>query len=212
MTQKSTISLILCLLTIAVFSTGVLAATLSREIPSRVDPGSEFTAKIVVPDAVADKTLTIEETLPKGVTLKTWDITGTKESKSQLQADPKKYRVKDGSYGWSVTPTGPVTITYTLAAPQTEGSLDFDAVYFDPSGFNHNAYKLSVAKEVAPAPAPEPTPSPAPAPAAAPAPQPSKPVPQTPPPSKGNLAYMVGILALVVLGAVGWYYYSQNKK
>ena len=186
-----------------------LSATLSRDMPSRVDPGSAFTVKLSVPDAVSGESLTVEETLPAGVTLSSWDVSGVKESKSDIQKDPQKYRVKGNAYGWSVTPTGPVTISYTAKAPSSQGSLSFDAVWFDKSGFNHNAATLSVSPAPAPAAAPSPAPQPVSPPQPTPAPQP-KPAPaKAPAPAGSNMwLWIVGLLILV--GAV-WYYYKSQK-
>lgn len=195
----------------------VLGATFSRDMPAKVDPASEFTAKLNIPDAVAGESLTIEETLPSGVVLKSWDIIGTKESKTALLGDAKKYRVKDGAYAWSVIPTGPVTITYTATSPSNEGNLDFNAVWFDKSGFNKNSFTLSVATAAAapateqpPAPVASPTPVPTPAATA------QKPAAQTPKPASqstsgaGTWAVILGLI--IVIAGITWYYYSNKKK
>ena len=194
-------------------SLSVLAASLSREIPSRVDPGADFTVKLSLPDAKAGESLTVEETIPAGVTLRSWDISGVKESKSDIQKDPQKYRVKNNAYGWSVTPTGPVTVSYSAKAPSTQGTLSFDAVWFDKSGFNHNTATVLVSPESAPsAAASAPTSSPAPSPTLQPA-QPSAPAPKPSPakqPAGGpGWAWMVVLLA-VLIGAA-WWYMSKKK-
>lgn len=209
--KLSWVTIILTVIIIA--AAPALGATFSRDMPARVDPSSEFTANLNIPDATVGESLTIEETVPAGVVLKSWDITGAKESKTALLGDAKKYRVKDNAYGWSVTPTGPVTITYTATSPSNEGNLDFNAVWFDKSGFNKNSFTLSVAvavpaTEQPPVPAASPTPAPAPAAPvqkAAPAP---KPVDQST--SAGTWAMILGLI--IVIAGVVWYYYNTKKR
>ena len=209
--------LLLVALLIAASSLTVFSASLSRDMPSRVDPGSSFSVRLNVPDSIEGESLTVEETLPAGITLSSWDVSGVKESKSDISKDPKKYRVKGSSYGWSVTPTGPVTISYTANAPSSQGNLNFEAVWFDKSGFNRNQATLSVAPAPAPAPSPAPSaaPSAAPTPSPTPAPQPtpSRPKPSiqvsAPSSSQGNAWIWILVLAVIIILGAAWYYLSK---
>lgn len=208
MRKTTSIILIATLVLVSLLSLSALAATLSRDMPSRVDPGAAFTTRLMVSDAVVGEGLTVEETLPSGVTISSWTVDGVKESKSDLEKDSKKYRVKGSAYGWSVTPTGPVTITYSAKAPSSQGSLNVEAVWFDKSGFNRNQATLSVAPAPAPAPAPAVAPSPQLAPSAPSAPTPSpKPMPKPAPSSSLTWVWMLIVLAILI--GVAWWYYRK---
>lgn len=184
----------------------VYAVTTKRDMPSRVDPGSEFTVKLTFSDVAVAKPFTFEESLPKGTNLKTWELSGISEKRSDFSPG-SKFRVKDNAYGWVVTPVGPVILTYTALAPATDGTLSFSTVYFDDKGPGQVPGTLVVGKEAPVAPS---TPTP---PVAQPAP--AAPTQKTPAPapatSKGSKAWLWVLLILVIAG-VAWYAFFGRKK
>lgn len=119
----------------------VFAASVSRDLPSRADPNSELTVKLMVSGADTSGLFTLEEALPAGVTVKDWTVTGATEAKSAITT-----RVKDGYYGWSFTPSGSsVTVEYTIDLGSTDVSFG-TLVFFDKAGQgNVNGQTLKVA-------------------------------------------------------------------
>ena len=205
--------IVLFSLAIGMLSLPALSSSLSRDMASRVDPGASFDVTLNIPDAVSGESLTVEETLPSGVALSSWSVSGVKESKEVLQKDPSKYRVKGSAYAWSVTPTGPVTISYSAKAPSSQGSLNFQAVWFDKSGFNQHKASLNVVPASAPAASPSAVPSTAPAPSPVASPPPAqKPLSsQEPAPAEGSGSSMwiwIVVLLLIIVG-IAWYYWSK---
>lgn len=107
----------------------VFAASVSRDLPQRVDPNSELTVKLQISGADSSGLLTLEEELPEGMTLKDWTVTGAKEAKEAIST-----RVTDSRYGWSFTPSGSsATVEYTIDLGSSDVSFG-TLVYFDASG------------------------------------------------------------------------------
>lgn len=108
------------------------AASVSRNMVSRADPGSDLTVTFSINGATANEVFTLQEKLPSGWTIKEWSVTGAKESKALITTsfEPPKY-------GWSFTTTGTsAAIIYTVTLPSTQGTYSFDAVWFDKSGMS----------------------------------------------------------------------------
>ena len=59
----------------------VFAASVSRDLPRRADPNSELTVKLQISGADSSGLLTLEESLPEGLKVKDWTITGAAEAK-----------------------------------------------------------------------------------------------------------------------------------
>jgi len=112
-----------------------LAATVSRDVPSRVSPGEALTVKLninAISTSDSVKTFSIEESLPEGLTISDWSISGVEEAKGDVDT---KFSGTDYKFGF--TPTGTsVTITYTTAAPADLGAYNFKATWFDLSGMS----------------------------------------------------------------------------
>ena len=129
--KKLFITLIICVL----LSATVFAASVSRNIPSRVSPGEQITVKLNINSiSVSDtvKTFAIEESLPDGFSLSDWSIQGIEETKDQVKTE-----FLANNHKFEFTPTGSsVTITYTTTAPSDLGSYEFKATWFDLSGMS----------------------------------------------------------------------------
>jgi len=181
--------------------TSVFGSDLERNIPASVEPG-ELEVTLTLSGLKAGKLVVLEEALPKPLTIKKWEITGVKESKSDI-----KTRVKDNAWGWEFTPTeSTVKVTYTLQVPESaSGEATLVASWFDPEGFKKKSdtVKLGavvVAETVPPPVEVEPQEPPAP-----------KVVPQTPPPEKST-NYLPLILLFIVAFVIGVLFYQKKNK
>lgn len=107
----------------------VTAVSVTRSLPSRVDPNSAVKVRLIISGATADSLFTVEEELPSGININEWSVTGAKEAKTDITT-----RITGNRYGWSFTPTSSsATIEYGIdvgASSVSFGSL----IYFDPSG------------------------------------------------------------------------------
>jgi len=120
------------------------AAKVSRQMPSRSEPGSIIEVALKVTNALPGKLFTIEETRPLQVEITDWEVEGATEPKEKIET-----RVKDLGYGWSFTPESTdAKIIYTAkVSPSATGALAFEAVYFDPEGFDKVRGSLTVARK-----------------------------------------------------------------
>ena len=109
----------------------VLAGTVSRSMPSRIQPGQTLTVTLAVSGATAGKLFALEDIIPAGLTIKEWTVTGSQESKEAINV-----RQKDNRFGWSFTPTAAsASVEYKIDLPNSEAAYTFGKiVWFDPSG------------------------------------------------------------------------------
>ncbi len=120
----------LCLVLFLLLAAPAFAASVSRSMPTRAEPGATFTVTFSITSAIPNELFTLEDQLPSGWTIKGWSVTGSTEAKEQISTSFNPPR-----YGWSFTPSGSsATISYTVTAPSTEGTYSFDAVWFDRNG------------------------------------------------------------------------------
>jgi uncharacterized repeat protein (TIGR01451 family) len=116
-------------------SSFAMAATVSRDMPLRVDPGTTVTVKLLINNIQTDagKSIAIEDTLPSGTTITDWSITGTSQQKSAITT-----RFASSRAGWDFIPSGTsATITYTVNMPQTQSIYTFGPLlWFDTSGLS----------------------------------------------------------------------------
>lgn len=141
--MKQTILFTLLLLLLAY---PTYAATLNRNMPNQITPGTDTTVTLTLSGLITGEEVALEESLPNGVTLKEWTITNTKETKDKINT-----RSKTNAYAWSFTPTTETAaITYTLSVSKnTAGNAEFSAVYFDKSGFNKDSKTVSFTTQTA---------------------------------------------------------------
>jgi LPXTG-motif cell wall-anchored protein len=106
------------------------AASISRNLPSRVDPGAQLTVTLSISNIqVGDKvkTFAIEEDVPEGFSISDWSISNIVESNDQVTT-----QFLGNTYKWQFTPIGSsATITYTTRATSTLGTYNFNATWFD---------------------------------------------------------------------------------
>ena len=124
----------------------VLAATVNRDMPSRADPGSGVTAKLTLSGANAGEGTAIEEIIPDTITIKSWDISGSKEAKSAVGYTKKASKTTGFTrHSWTFTAaSSSPSITYKFDAPSTEGNLKFDVRWITSDGFSHKESSLAV--------------------------------------------------------------------
>ena len=135
----------------------VSAATVSRDMPSTIEPGSELTVSFNVADMEVGKSVAISDTIPSQFTLKEWSVTGANK-------DDVTYEVKGKEYRWEIPATAAsVKLTYTIDVPASaSGAYSFSAVYFAPPA-KMDELKATLNVGAAPAPAPPPAETPPPA-------------------------------------------------
>ena len=200
----------------ALMAASVLAGSVSRNMPSRIQPGQTLTLTLSVSGATAGKLFTLEDVIPAGLKIKEWTVTGAQESKEAITT-----REKDNRFGWSFTPTSDsATVEYKIDLPNTEATYTFGKIaWFDPSGqgIEPSSPTLTVAtircgdgicegsensdncEQDCPKPA-----APAPAAPAAPEAMEKKGLSQT------AIAWIV-VLIIVVAAAAGYYYWQKKK-
>lgn len=212
----------------ALMATAVLAGSVSRNMPSRIQPGQTLTVILSISGATAGKLFTLEDVIPAGLTIKEWKVTGAQEAKEAISI-----RQKDNRFGWSFTPTsGSATVEYKIDLPNSEATYTFGkVVWFDPSGqgTESSSPALAVANikcgdgicegtensDSCVQDCPKPAPPAPPVPASQPAPQPSPTVTLAPPrPSGlGNTGMALIVVAIIVaVSAVGYIMWQKKKK
>lgn len=104
----------------------VLAASLSRDMPSRVSPGDEVEVKFTISGMEIGKEAGVSEIVPEGITVKTQTVTGAEGT--------PQYTVKDKTnHKWGFTASSSsCTISYKFYAPDEVRAYSFDAVYALP--------------------------------------------------------------------------------
>jgi len=178
----------------------VFAATVTRNMPSTIEPGKELEVNFNVADMEVGQSVTISDTLPSQLSLKEWSVTGANKG-------DVTYEVKGKEYRWEIPATSTtVKLTYKVAIPSSaSGNYEFDAVYFaPPAKMDQLKATLNVAvKKAEPAPAPTP---------AAPTPTP-KPAEQPPAEeAKTSSTGIIAILAIVIIGVIAYFAVIKKKK
>ncbi|MEK6945979.1 MAG: hypothetical protein AABX32_00060 [Nanoarchaeota archaeon] len=122
--------IMILLVIFALMASTVLAGTVTRNMPSRIQPGQTLTVTLSV-SAAPGQLFTLEDVIPVGLSIKEWTVNGAQESKDQVST-----RTKENRFGWSFTPTGSTaSVEYKIDLPNTETSYTFGkVVWFDPSG------------------------------------------------------------------------------
>jgi len=123
--------LIIFFVIMAFLAASVLAGTVSRNIPSRIEPGKTLTVTLTISGATAGKLFALEDVIASGLKIKEWTVTGSQEPKESITI-----REKDNRFGWSFTPTGAsATVEYKIDLPNNPSTYTFGKmVWFDPSG------------------------------------------------------------------------------
>lgn len=117
------------------------AASVSRTLPEPITPGTTIDVVLKITQGTPGELFTLEETIPPTVEIMDFRVDGATEEKKDIST-----RREGNSFGWSFTPKGEeATITYTAkVSPQASGQLNFEAVFFDPKGFNQHASTATV--------------------------------------------------------------------
>lgn len=112
-------------------ASAVLAGTVSRSMPSRIQPGQTLTVTLSVSGATAGKLFTLEDVIPAGLKIKEWKVTGAQEAKEAIST-----RETDNRFGWSFTSASDTaSVEYKIDLSGAEASYSFGKiVWFDPNG------------------------------------------------------------------------------
>lgn len=122
-----------------------LAASVSRNMPSRADPGAEVQVILTLNGVTAGEGVAIEDTVPNAITITSWEISGSQEAKEAVSYQQKASQKEGFSRNsWAFTAaSGSPTITYKFNAPVV-GSYEFDVRWITKEGFSHAASTLAV--------------------------------------------------------------------
>ena len=114
-----------------------LAASLSRDMPTRVSPGEEVKVTFSISGMDVGKEAGISEVVPVGITVKEQTVTGAEGTPT--------YEVVDTNHKWSFkASSSSCTVTYKFDAPAV-GTYNFDAVYaLPPANINNIKSTLTV--------------------------------------------------------------------
>ena len=117
-----------------------MAALVTREIVSKVNPSETFDITFKISSAQIDSLFTLEDSLPESFIFNSWSITNTKEDLPDIQV-----RTIGTRHAWAFTPSADtLELVYSVTAPATLGSYEFDAVWFDPLGQSRSKVTLLV--------------------------------------------------------------------
>ncbi len=216
--KKDSVFLLLVIAVFAILSVSVLAASVSRNMPSRVSPGEDVAVAFSISGVNAGELFTLEDKLPAGWQFVSWDVAGAKGGKDKVD---HRSVAADNRHGFSYVSEGSSSqITFNVKVPASAslGSYNFDAVYFDSSGQGRSQGSVTVRNIacgdgvcegsentqtcVADCPAPA-QPSPVPA-------QPSEPVPPAKKPTSKGILYVV--IAVVAVAVIAWWLLKKRKK
>ena len=138
--KKITLLLIFAIL---VLSTSAFAASVSRDMASRVGPGDDIKVTFSI-STTAGELFTLEDQAPQGWRVDAWDVSGAVGGK---EAVDYRFVPEDNRHGFSFTAeSANPTISFTVKVPTTaaNGDYNFDAVYFDSAGQNRNQATVTV--------------------------------------------------------------------
>ena len=210
--------LLLAVFVCALMSFSVLAASVSTSMPSRISPGDNLAISFSVSGVTAGELFTLEEKVPVGWAVSSWDVTGAKGGKDKVNY---RYVSSDNRHGFSYPSEGSSSqITLNVKVPATAmGNYNFDAVYFDSSGQGRSQAAITVRTitcgdgvcegsentgncvKDCPAPAPPPE-QPAPS-------TPSAPLPPAKKPTSNTTLIIVVVAAIAALMA--WWFLRKKK-
>ena len=214
--MKKIAMLLLAVFVCALMSFSVMAASVSRNMPSRVSPGEDMAISFSVSGVTADELFTLEEKVPLGWAVLSWDVTGAKGGKDKVNY---RYVSSDNRHGFSyASESSSSQITLNVKVPSTAiGNYNFDAVYFDSSGQGKSQATLTVRTitcgdgvcegsentgncvKDCPAPAPQ---QPAPS-------TPSAPLPPAKKPTSNGTLIVVVVAAIAAL--IAWWLFKKKK-
>lgn len=115
-------------LLLAVFlisSTGVLAASVVRDIPSSASQGETVSVILIVQNFYRGGDVVIGELLPKGAKMVNWSVIGAQELREDIS-----FTTDGRSYVWRFTANTPNPwVMYTVTLPPSDEAASFDMVY-----------------------------------------------------------------------------------
>jgi len=204
----------------------VLAASVSRNMPDRVDPGAEVEVTLTLNGAPVGEGVAIEDSIPNTITVKSWEVLGSEESKGDVSYQQKASQ-KEGfqRHSWPFTAaSGAPSVTYKFDAPAAVGSYVFETRWITSEGFSKDSTTLIVRtitcgdgvcegnenSDTCETDCPKPAPPPPPAPAPTPTPS-EEPSPADEPAGKVPVAWIIAAV-VVILGIILIVVYQKKKQ
>jgi hypothetical protein len=178
----------------------VMAASLTRSMPSRVSPGEEVTVTFSISGMEVGKEAGISEVVPDAITVKEQMVSGAEGTPA--------YEIKNktnNKWAFTASSSSP-SVTYKFDAPSELGSYNFDALYVLPPAVIDNIKSTLTVREITCGDGfcegsenSDTCESDCP-----------KPVPSTPPEEKGKVNVgLIIILVIVILGLIGYFVYKK---
>lgn len=203
----------------AILSISVLAASVSRNMPSRVGSGDDLAVAFSVSGVKAGELFTLEDQVPAGWQVASWNVVGAKGGKDKVN---HRYVVADNRHGFSYESedsNSQITLNVKVPATASLGNYNFDAVYFDSSGQGRSQGSVTVRKITCgdgvcegsestqtcvadcPAPAPPPLPS---------VQLPAEPIPPAKKPTSQGTVVVVVVAAAAAV--IAWWLFVKRRK
>ena len=127
-----------------VLSMSVFAASVSRNMPSRVSPGDDIQMTFSISGVPVGEVFTLEDQAPQGWRVDAWSVSGAQGGREGVDY---RFVAAVNRHGFSFTAeSANPTISFTVKVPTTaaNGDYSFDAVYFDSSGQARNQGTVTV--------------------------------------------------------------------
>ena len=124
----------------------VLAASVSRNMPDRVDPGAEVEVTLTLNEAPVGEAVIIADSIPNTITVKSWEVLGSEEAKADVSYQQKASQ-KEGfqRHSWEfTTASGAPSVIYKFDAPVVVGSYVFETRWITSEGFSKDSTTLIV--------------------------------------------------------------------
>lgn len=137
-------------------SVAFAAVSVSRDMPTRVDPNGLLQVKLTVTTTESLSGFDIAEFIPKDWTIKEWSTLGIDKNYVSLESPLQKTWKNEvyKAYHWKVNKAidNSITILYLIDVPVSSGSYKFASVWTYLGGFSSDEKSLNVEFSVPPTP------------------------------------------------------------
>jgi hypothetical protein len=125
---------LLLIIMLLMFSSLAMAATVTRDMPTRILPNQELTVTLRLTNIDSEGVaMAVEDTIPNTLSIKEWNIQGTTQFEDEID-----YRFENNRAAWAFIPSSTsATITYKIQLPNQETTYNFGPlVWFDKAGMS----------------------------------------------------------------------------
>jgi len=137
--MKKTIVFISLFLLLASFGS---AASVSRNMPRRIDPGKTLKVEFNLGNMEVGKTFTLQDKIPTEFEVKDWEVEGSQQTKENID-----YRAERNGWSFTANPDKGNIVYYIDIPPTASGKYEFVALWFSPSGMNRDKSILIVGEK-----------------------------------------------------------------